>query len=216
MTRSALRPLAISPRCGLETRSPTSGLPDTRNQVPKWAWGASCFGSNSTTNYFKIRAPSTKTNIPKLFFYTYELLTTTTEISFISVNFGHTVSPALRYNWRMSSLIPPQPPRQVVRVSPLTDEAGPVQVNRQLRELFREAFDNLGGAAWLVDFATASDANARVFVQAISKLLPASASPTDQAKIVIDIPWLTRDRLAYKEGPMDSDVADVLPKVQEQ
>lgn len=116
----------------------------------------------------------------------------------------------------MSSLIPPQPPRQQVRVSPLTDEAGPVQVNRQLRELFREAFDNLGGAAWLTEFAMSSDANARVFVQAISKLLPASASPTANERVVIDIPWLTRDRLAYKEGEMDKDIADVLPKVQSQ
>jgi hypothetical protein len=116
----------------------------------------------------------------------------------------------------MSSLIPPQPPRQAVRVSPLTDEAGPVQVNRQLRELFREAFDQLGGASWLVEFASTSDANARVFVQAISKLLPASANPIGQEKVIIDIPWLTRDRLAYKEGNMDSDVADVMPKVVQQ
>lgn len=116
----------------------------------------------------------------------------------------------------MSSLIPPQPPRQAVRVSHLTDEAGPVQVNRQLREVFREAFDTLGGAAWLVEFAQESDANARVFVQAISKLLPAAASPAPNNKIIIDIPWLTRDRLAYKEGEMDTDIQDVLPKVSEQ
>lgn len=116
----------------------------------------------------------------------------------------------------MSSLIPPAPPRQVVRVSKLTDEAGPIQVNRQLRELFREAFDALGGAGWLVEFAQGSDANARVFVQAISKLLPASASPAESGKVIIDIPWLTRDRLAYKEGSMDTDIDDVLPKVVEQ
>jgi hypothetical protein len=52
-----------------------------------------------------------------------------------------------------------------------------------------------------------------VFVQAISKLLPASAVPVGNEKIILDIPWLTRDRLAYKEGPMDRDVEDVLPKV---
>ena len=113
----------------------------------------------------------------------------------------------------MSSLIPPSPPRQLVRVSTLTEELGPTQINRQLREVFREAFDTLGGAAWLVDFANTSDSNARVFVQAISKLLPASASPTGQDKVVIDIPWLTRDRLAYKEGLMDDDATDLIPKV---
>jgi len=111
------------------------------------------------------------------------------------------------------SLIPPPPPQQAIHVSRLTQEAGPTQVNRQLRELFREAFDQLGGAQWLVEFATAEPANARVFVQAISKLLPAAANPTTQEKIVIDVPWLTRERLSYKEGDLDSDVADVLPKV---
>ena len=56
-------------------------------------------------------------------------------------------------------------------------------------------------------------ANARVFVQAISKLLPASATPIGQDKVIIDIPWLTRDRLAYKEGVMDDDAMDIMPKV---
>lgn len=112
----------------------------------------------------------------------------------------------------MSSLLPaPQRP-QNLRSSPLDEPAGPNKVNRQLRELFREAFDHLGGASWLVEFASANDQNARVFVQAISKLLPASASPIQGEKLVLDIPWLTRERLAYKEGPMDDDITDVLPK----
>ena len=111
------------------------------------------------------------------------------------------------------SLIPPPPPAQAVRVSKLTQEAGPTVVNRQLRELFREAFDQLGGAQWLVEFAQSEPANARVFVQAISKLLPATANPTAQAKIILDVPWLTRERLAYKDGPMDQDIDDVLPRV---
>lgn len=110
------------------------------------------------------------------------------------------------------SLIPPPPDKPSLRSTPLTDDLGPVKVNRQLRELFREAFDQLGGVNFLVEFALESEANRRVFVQAISKLLPASASPLDkQDKIIIDIPWLTRDRLAYKEGTLDSDVSDVLP-----
>ena len=110
-------------------------------------------------------------------------------------------------------LIPPPPRPQNLRSSPLDEPAGPNKVNRQLREIFREAFDNLGGATWLVEFASANDQNARVFVQAISKLLPASASPQQGEKIILDIPWLTRDRLAYKEGKMDADVTDILPKV---
>lgn len=112
----------------------------------------------------------------------------------------------------MSTLIPPPPSKPSVRSTTLTEDAGPIKVNRQLRELFREAFDQLGGTQFLVDFALESEANRRVFVQAISKLLPASASPADKTdKIIIDIPWLTRDRLAYKEGELDDDVTDVLP-----
>jgi hypothetical protein len=100
-----------------------------------------------------------------------------------------------------------------MRQSKLDEDIGPVRVTRALREVFREAFDRLGGADYLVEFATSSDANARVFVQAISKLLPASASPITGEKIVIDIPWLTRDRLAYKEGAMDDGIVDILPRV---
>ena len=110
------------------------------------------------------------------------------------------------------NLIPVPPPKPGVRSTTLTDDVGPVKVNRQLRELFREAFDQLGGVNYLVEFASANDQNARVFVQAISKLLPASVADSSQDKIIIDIPWLTRERLAYKEGPVDADVVDILPK----
>lgn len=50
--------------------------------------------------------------------------------------------------------------------------ASPRKGNAQLRDLFREAFDKLGGSDFLVDFATRNDGNARVFVQCVSKLLP--------------------------------------------
>jgi hypothetical protein len=110
----------------------------------------------------------------------------------------------------------PEPGRvQTLRNSPLDEQAGPTKVNRQLREVFREAFDHLGGATWLVEFANKSDANSRVFVQAISKLLPASASPIAGEKVIIDIPWLTRDRLAYKDAdnqPVDADVISLIPR----
>jgi hypothetical protein len=104
---------------------------------------------------------------------------------------------------------------QNLRDTELSMPAGPKKIARQLREVFREAFDNLGGAAWLTEFAEKNDQNARVFVQAISKLLPASAPESDKEKIVVDIPWLTRDRLSYKrieEQPMDADVVDLVPK----
>ena len=98
-----------------------------------------------------------------------------------------------------------------LRSSPLDEEASPAKVNRQLREVFREAFDRLGGATWLVDFATANDQNARVFVQAISKLLPPSMNPEKDAKVIIDVPWLTRDRLSYKDGTTSDDAVQDVP-----
>lgn len=67
----------------------------------------------------------------------------------------------------------------------------------------------------MTEFAGKNDQNARVFVQAISKLLPATAPDSDKERIVVDIPWLTRDRLSYKraeEGEMDNDVVDIIPK----
>lgn len=109
----------------------------------------------------------------------------------------------------------PEPKRNArPRSSHLDEEASPRVVNRQLREVFREAFDHLGGAAWLVEFASANDQNARVFVQAISKLLPPAMDNKANEKIVIDIPWLTRDRLSYKDGTTSDDqVSDVPIKV---
>ena len=61
---------------------------------------------------------------------------------------------------------------------PLSGESTPRQTNQQLRDVFREAFDILGGAEWLVRFASANDSNARTFVQAISKLLPQQVQAT--------------------------------------
>jgi hypothetical protein len=67
--------------------------------------------------------------------------------------------------------------RKVVPISDsvLTRPATQRQMKAQLRDVFREAFDRLGGADWLVDFAERDDANARVFVSAVTKLIPLSA-----------------------------------------
>lgn len=70
------------------------------------------------------------------------------------------------------ALIPEVIPQQI-RSTPLTQAVGPNIVVKQLREVFRDAFDQLGGAWWLVDFVREDPANARVFIGAISKLLPA-------------------------------------------
>jgi len=69
------------------------------------------------------------------------------------------------------ALIPPVTP-QAIRATALTQPVGPNIVIKQLREVFRDAFDQLGGATWLVEFVREDPANARVFISAISKLLP--------------------------------------------
>ncbi len=56
--------------------------------------------------------------------------------------------------------------------SPLSLPASPREQVKQLRDVFRQAFDILGGADWLVEFALKNDGNARVFLQTVSKLLP--------------------------------------------
>lgn len=70
------------------------------------------------------------------------------------------------------SLIPEVVPQQI-RSTALTQPVGPNTTVKQLREVFRDAFDQLGGADWLVTFVQEDPANARVFIGAISKLLPA-------------------------------------------
>lgn len=108
---------------------------------------------------------------------------------------------------QLPSLMPPRPP-------PLRPpfngpaEVTPTQVNKQLRQLFREAFDDLGGARWLVEFAQKNDQNARVFVQAISKLLPPANDDKKAGGVIIDVPWLTSTRLAYKREGND-EIVDV-------
>lgn len=92
----------------------------------------------------------------------------------------------------------------------LTEEVSPRRLTRQMREVFRDAFDQLGGADWLVAFASANDQNARVFVQAISKLIPPSAADDKNKPVVIDVPWLTSARLSYKRpGSEEPQVTDV-------
>jgi len=49
------------------------------------------------------------------------------------------------------------------------DPSGAAAMNKMLRECYVEAFDVLGGMAWLVEFARKSDENARIFVQEMSK-----------------------------------------------
>lgn len=59
--------------------------------------------------------------------------------------------------------------------------------NKQIKAMFREAFDNLGGVEFLVAFAQKSDSNARVFVQAVAKLIPMELTGKDGMPMTIRV-----------------------------
>lgn len=128
----------------------------------------------------------------------------------------------------MSSLIPPASPPQTLSNSPLDDIVGPRKMTKQMREIFRETLDQLGGAAWLLQFVQSDNTNARVFVQALSKFIAPTVEPVKPAErqpVVLDIPWITQRRLAYKDreiedatlvptesGRFDADVDDIISR----
>lgn len=74
------------------------------------------------------------------------------------------------------------------------------EINKAMKDIFKETFHNLGGAAWLTQFVLESDANARVFVQILGKLIPPSPQeiPNPPSAQIIDLPWVQHGRLSYK------------------
>ena len=72
------------------------------------------------------------------------------------------------------------PPEVAERV--MGPPRGKRQVNTPrmfIKEAFRQAFEELGSVKFLVDFAAANDANARVFVSALSRLIPQEITGAD-------------------------------------
>ena len=63
----------------------------------------------------------------------------------------------------------------------------PVVVRKELRQIFRDAFDTLGGADWLVRFVREDPQNARTFIQAIARLMPMEITGKDGAPLSIVI-----------------------------
>jgi hypothetical protein len=61
------------------------------------------------------------------------------------------------------------------------------QNRRAIREMFRDAFDRLGGVDWLITFASRSDENARVFVGALTKLIPLEVTGKDGQPLTITV-----------------------------
>jgi len=56
-----------------------------------------------------------------------------------------------------------------------------------IKDVVREAFQRLGGADWLVAFATESPENARTFVQLVARLIPTEITGKDGAPLSIVI-----------------------------
>jgi hypothetical protein len=61
------------------------------------------------------------------------------------------------------------------------------QNKRAIREMFRDAFERLGGVDWLVTFANRSDENARVFVNSITKMIPLELTGKDGQPLTIQV-----------------------------
>lgn len=102
----------------------------------------------------------------------------------------------------MSSLIPPPALPQMMSESPLDALVSSRTQNKQMREIFRETLDKLGGVEWLVKFAQGDPQNARVFVSTLGKFVSPTVEPLkpqERVPTVIDIPWINARRLAYKD-----------------
>ena len=67
------------------------------------------------------------------------------------------------------------------------DRASPAVVKKELRAIMRDAFDQLGGVQWLVDFARKDDQNARTFVQALARLIPLELTGKDGGPLTVII-----------------------------
>jgi len=88
---------------------------------------------------------------------------------------------------RKIAKIEPPKPTTVKNGSVHADRAHPATVKRELRLLFRDAFDELGGMQWLVDFAREDAQNARTFVQALARLIPLELVGKDGQPLSITI-----------------------------
>ena len=76
--------------------------------------------------------------------------------------------------------------------------------------MFRDAFERLGGTDYLVEFAQSNDQNARVFVQAIAKLIPQEVTGKDGAPITIIV---RKEGLEFDGNIIDGKWQEDLPSL---
>ena len=70
---------------------------------------------------------------------------------------------------------------------PDTNRDHPAIAVKELRTIFRDAFDRLGGASWLVEFVMEDAQNARTFVQVLARLMPLELTGKDGAPLTVII-----------------------------
>ena len=61
------------------------------------------------------------------------------------------------------------------------------QNRRAIREMFRDAFELLGGVDYLVAFAQRSDENARTFINVLAKMIPLEVTGKDGQPLTITV-----------------------------
>jgi len=69
----------------------------------------------------------------------------------------------------------------------LIEHQNPHVIKRELRAILRDAFDQLGGAQWLVDFVRRDDSNAKAFLQVLGRTMPLELLGADKAPVTITI-----------------------------
>ena len=84
------------------------------------------------------------------------------------------------------------------------------QNKRAVREMFREAFDLLGGVDWLVQFASRSDENARTFVNVVAKMIPLELTGKDGAPLTITVVTESEGEKPITGEVVDGDAVRVL------
>lgn len=89
---------------------------------------------------------------------------------------------------------------------PAVDRQHPAIVKKELRQLFRDAFDELGGVEWLVAFARADDQNARTFVQAVARLIPLELTGKDGSPLTVVIQKADGTQVPLQAPPIEGEV----------
>jgi hypothetical protein len=84
---------------------------------------------------------------------------------------------------------------------------------KAIKQMFRDAFERLGGTDFLVEFANESEQNKRVFVQALTKLIPLEVTGRDGMPLSIRVISLAADQAQFGSegrtitlGPQDVEV----------